>query len=45
MKLISLMGGPAQYVKRLDHYFERGYHDMGDEPGSVEEGAVISPTC
>jgi hypothetical protein len=27
------MGGPEQYVKRLDHYFDKGYHDMGDEPG------------
>jgi putative alpha-1,2-mannosidase len=33
IKLIELMGGPEQYVKRLDHYFDKGYHDMGDEPG------------
>ncbi|KAI9286192.1 glycosyl hydrolase family 92-domain-containing protein [Umbelopsis sp. AD052] len=32
IKLIELMGGPEQYVKRLDHYFDKGYHDMGDEP-------------
>ncbi|KAG2179993.1 hypothetical protein INT43_003780 [Umbelopsis isabellina] len=31
-KLIELMGGPEIYTKRLDHYFEKGYHDMGDEP-------------
>ncbi|CAM0139549.1 unnamed protein product [Umbelopsis sp. WA50703] len=31
-KLIELMGGPEVYTKRLDHYFEKGYHDMGDEP-------------
>ncbi|KAH8556792.1 glycosyl hydrolase family 92-domain-containing protein [Umbelopsis sp. PMI_123] len=32
IKLIELMGGPEQYIKRLDHYFDMGYHDMGDEP-------------
>lgn len=31
------MGGPEKFIKRLDHYFEKGYHDIGNEPGMSNE--------
>ncbi|KAJ7235600.1 glycosyl hydrolase family 92-domain-containing protein [Mycena haematopus] len=31
--LIEVMGGPETFSRRLDHFFEAGFHDMGDEPG------------
>ncbi|KAM3587203.1 hypothetical protein VKS41_002239 [Umbelopsis sp. WA50703] len=30
--LINTVGGSKEFVSRLDTYFEKGYHDMGDEP-------------
>ncbi|KAF8198088.1 glycoside hydrolase family 92 protein [Pholiota molesta] len=30
--LIQLMGGNATFVKRLDHFFNNGYFDPGNEP-------------
>ncbi|KAI8581047.1 hypothetical protein K450DRAFT_279440 [Umbelopsis ramanniana AG] len=30
--LIDMVGGPAEFISRLDTYFDKGYHDMGDEP-------------
>ncbi|KAF9482237.1 glycoside hydrolase family 92 protein [Pholiota conissans] len=30
--LIQLMGGNATFVKRLDHFFNAGYYDPGNEP-------------
>ncbi|KAJ7218257.1 glycosyl hydrolase family 92-domain-containing protein [Mycena haematopus] len=32
-RLVQLMGGKETFSKRLDHFFEAGFHDMGDEPG------------
>ncbi|KAF7374273.1 Glycoside hydrolase family 92 protein [Mycena sanguinolenta] len=34
-RLVGLMGGKEtfRYRARLDHFFEAGFHDMGDEPG------------
>ncbi|KAJ6551370.1 glycosyl hydrolase family 92-domain-containing protein [Mycena capillaripes] len=31
--LIGLMGGPAAFVTRVDHYFSAGYFLAGNEPG------------
>ncbi|KAF7335658.1 Glycoside hydrolase family 92 protein [Mycena venus] len=31
--LVEVMGGPETFSSRLDHFFEAGFHDMGDEPG------------
>ncbi|KAJ7790576.1 alpha-1,2-mannosidase, putative subfamily [Mycena olivaceomarginata] len=31
--LVKVMGGPETFSARLDHFFEAGFHDMGDEPG------------
>ncbi|KAF7337086.1 Glycoside hydrolase family 92 protein [Mycena venus] len=31
--LVVAMGGPDTFSSRLDHFFEAGFHDMGDEPG------------
>ncbi|KAF8173185.1 glycosyl hydrolase family 92-domain-containing protein [Mycena galopus ATCC 62051] len=31
--LVEVMGGPETFSARLDHFFEAGFHDMGDEPG------------
>jgi putative alpha-1,2-mannosidase len=30
--LIDMVGGPTEFISRLDTYFDKGYHDMGDEP-------------
>ncbi|KAK7006255.1 glycoside hydrolase family 92 protein [Favolaschia claudopus] len=32
-RLVGVMGGKETFSKRLDHFFEAGFHDMGDEPG------------
>ncbi|KAJ6512551.1 alpha-1,2-mannosidase, putative subfamily [Mycena sanguinolenta] len=32
-RLVGLMGGKKTFSARLDHFFEAGFHDMGDEPG------------
>lgn len=32
-KLISKMGGSSTFVKRLDQFFAKRFHDIGDEPG------------
>ncbi|KAK7055753.1 glycoside hydrolase family 92 protein [Favolaschia claudopus] len=31
--LVDIMGGPKTFSARLDHFFEAGFHDLGDEPG------------
>ncbi|KAJ7705451.1 glycosyl hydrolase family 92-domain-containing protein [Mycena rosella] len=31
--IIKLMGGPATFVPRVDHYFAAGYYYAGNEPG------------
>ncbi|KAJ6534151.1 glycosyl hydrolase family 92-domain-containing protein [Mycena capillaripes] len=31
--LVEAMGGKEMFSKRLDKFFEAGFHDMGDEPG------------
>ncbi|EJD51200.1 alpha-1,2-mannosidase, putative subfamily [Auricularia subglabra TFB-10046 SS5] len=31
--VVTLMGGPETYVKRLDALFDIGIHDIGNEPG------------
>ncbi|KAJ7097269.1 alpha-1,2-mannosidase, putative subfamily, partial [Mycena belliarum] len=32
-KLVKTMGGPATFSSRLDTFFAKGFHDIGDEPG------------
>ncbi|KAF8200506.1 glycosyl hydrolase family 92-domain-containing protein [Mycena galopus ATCC 62051] len=32
-RLVEAMGGKETFSARLDHFFEAGFHDMGDEPG------------
>ncbi|KAF8525819.1 alpha-1,2-mannosidase, putative subfamily [Hysterangium stoloniferum] len=32
-RLVGLMGGPQTFINRLDTFFEKGFHDIGDEPG------------
>ena len=31
--LVNVMGGPTTFIKRLDALFDKGFHDIGDEPG------------
>ncbi|EJD52455.1 glycosyl hydrolase [Auricularia subglabra TFB-10046 SS5] len=30
--IVELMGGPATFVKRADHFFDKGYYLAGNEP-------------
>ncbi|KAJ8487577.1 hypothetical protein ONZ45_g14281 [Pleurotus djamor] len=31
--LVRLMGGPSTFIDRVNHYFDRGYFQAGNEPG------------
>lgn len=31
--IVELMGGNDTFISRVDHYFDAGYFDAGNEPG------------